>query len=127
MSEVCTLLVWARPQLAVFSADAMRSKFQPGEVVDVQPGVFFFGRDIAKLGHWRVIVCDGPHWKAHGLMAGDPVNAERPNAPRRLRTRRIDLEKVGDRCTFAELWAATTEVPKPVDETVIGLPRTVIG
>lgn len=122
-----TLLVWNKVHPAVLSSDTQRQRFQPGEVVDVQPGEFDFGRDIARIGWWRVIVCDAPVNVTRGFLTGDLADPERPQAPRRLRVRRLNLAALGDRCTLDELLAAAIDVPAIVDPSVIGEPHQVIG
>lgn len=127
MSEVSTLLVWATPQPAILANGTQRQRFQPGEVVDVQPGEFNFGSAIAEMGFWRVIVCDAPARVTVGFLSGDPVNADNPDAPRRLRTRRLRLDDLPDRCTLQQLLASSDLVPPIADPAVFGQAYNVIG
>lgn len=113
MSKGCTLLVWAKPPLAVFTAEVMAAKFQPGDVVDVQPGVFHFGGDIEKLGWWRVIYCKDRDAKHAAVLMTDEKSGRKL---RRLRVRRLDLANLGDEATFAEIMAAAFDVPETEDK-----------
>lgn len=104
--------------MAVFSPEIFAQRFQPGDVVDVQPGDYDFGADIPRLGWWRVISCTGPAGIARGLMAGDLLEPGEEHRTPRLRTRRLDLTKLENRMTVEQLIAAAVNVPTPTLQSI---------